>query len=117
MRLTTPLLGAAIGGAVGLAKNDPFKYIVWGGGIGLLVTLLGGASAGIGGINLRVGAAAGPRGPMGPRGHMGERGIPALPSLPGYGGYSGEGPYAYGDYGMGGYWGLGETYEPNPYSW
>lgn len=114
MRLTTPLLGAAIGGAVGLAKNDPWKYIVWGGGLGLLVTILGGASAGVGGISLRVGAApghAGSRGPMGPRGRMGERGLPGLPNLPGYGGYDGNGPYAYGDYGMGGYAGDGGPYE------
>jgi hypothetical protein len=55
MRMTTPLLGAAIGGGIGFLKRDPAKYTLWGAGIGLLVTLLGGASVSVGGISIRVG--------------------------------------------------------------
>ncbi len=55
MRMTTPLLGAAIGGGIGFLKRDPAKYALWGAGIGLLVTLLGGASVSVGGISIRVG--------------------------------------------------------------
>lgn len=107
MRLTTPLLGAAIGGAVGLSKGDPWKYVVWGGGIGLLVTILGGANAGVGGISLRVGAP----------GPSVQKRTPG--NLPGYGGYGGAGPYAYGDYGIGGYSGEGGPYQGgyDTYEW
>jgi len=54
MRLTTPLLGAAIGAGLNLRK-DPAKGALWGAGIGLLVTMLGGAAISVGGINIRVG--------------------------------------------------------------
>jgi hypothetical protein len=56
MRMTTPLLGAAIGGGIGLLKRDPAKYALWGAGIGFLVTLVGGAAVSVGGISVRVGA-------------------------------------------------------------
>lgn len=59
MRFTTALLGAAIGGIVGTTKGDPFKYAVWGGGIGLVITLVGGAGFTVGGLNVHVGADAG----------------------------------------------------------
>jgi len=54
MRWTTPLLGAAIGAGIYI-KRDPGKGALWGAGIGLLVTLLGGAAVSVGGINVRVG--------------------------------------------------------------
>lgn len=56
MRMTTPLLGAAIGGGIGFLKRDPAKYALWGAGIGLLITFMGGASVSVGGVSLRVGA-------------------------------------------------------------
>lgn len=56
--MTTPLLGAAIGGGIGLLKRDPAKYALWGAGIGFLVTLVGGAAVSVGGISVRVGAEA-----------------------------------------------------------
>jgi peptidoglycan hydrolase-like protein with peptidoglycan-binding domain len=56
MRMTTPLIGAAIGGGIGYLKRDPAKYALWGAGIGLLVTFMGGASVSIGGVSIRVGA-------------------------------------------------------------
>jgi peptidoglycan hydrolase-like protein with peptidoglycan-binding domain len=55
MRMTTPLLGAAIGGGIGMLKRDPAKYALWGAGIGLLVTFMGGAAVSVGGISIRVG--------------------------------------------------------------
>jgi hypothetical protein len=54
MRLTTPLLGAAIGAGLNFRK-DIAKGALWGAGIGLLVTMLGGAAISVGGINIRVG--------------------------------------------------------------
>jgi hypothetical protein len=59
MRFTTALLGAAIGGIIGTTKGDPFKYAVWGGGIGLVITLVGGAGVSIGGMSFHVGADSG----------------------------------------------------------
>ena len=56
MRMTTPLLGAAIGGGIGMLKRDPAKYALWGAGIGLLITFMGGAAVSVGGISIRVGA-------------------------------------------------------------
>jgi peptidoglycan hydrolase-like protein with peptidoglycan-binding domain len=57
MRLTTALIGTVIGGSFGVATNkDPWKYALWGGGIGLVLTLIGGASLSVGGISVRVGA-------------------------------------------------------------
>lgn len=55
MRMTTPLLGAAIGGGIGMLKRDPAKYALWGAGIGLLVTFMGGAAVSVGGVSIRVG--------------------------------------------------------------
>jgi hypothetical protein len=54
--MTTPLVGAAIGGAIGMLKRDPAKYALWGAGIGLLITFMGGAAVSVGGISIRVGA-------------------------------------------------------------
>jgi peptidoglycan hydrolase-like protein with peptidoglycan-binding domain len=54
--MTTPLLGAAIGGGIGFLKRDPAKYALWGAGIGLFITFMGGASASVGGVSIRVGA-------------------------------------------------------------
>jgi len=54
--MTTPLLGAAIGGGIGMLKRDPAKYALWGAGIGLLVTFMGGAAISVGGVSIRVGA-------------------------------------------------------------
>lgn len=56
MRMTTPLLGAAIGGGIGMLKRDPAKYALWGAGIGLLITFMGGAAVSVGGVSIRVGA-------------------------------------------------------------
>jgi len=55
MRMTTPLLGAAVGGAIGMLKRDPAKYALWGAGIGLIITFMGGAAVSIGGVSIRVG--------------------------------------------------------------
>lgn len=55
MRWTTPLLGAAIGGGIGMLKRDPAKYALWGAGIGLAITFMGGAAVSVGSISLRVG--------------------------------------------------------------
>jgi peptidoglycan hydrolase-like protein with peptidoglycan-binding domain len=57
MRLTSAIFGAFAGGAYGVVMNkDPWKSALWGGGIGLVLTLIGGASLSVGGISLRVGA-------------------------------------------------------------
>lgn len=122
MRLTTPLLGAALGGVFAMSKgSDPWKYVVWGGGLGLLVTILGGASASVGGLGFRVGAAVGPTFNKHPRGGPKDRrGVPGYQAaLPGYGGYDGSGPYSYGDDGTGGYSGEGGPYEGgyDTYNW
>ncbi len=56
MRWTTPLLGAAIGGGIGMLKRDPAKYALWGAGIGLAITFMGGAAVSVGSVSIRVGA-------------------------------------------------------------
>jgi peptidoglycan hydrolase-like protein with peptidoglycan-binding domain len=57
MRLTTALAGTVIGAGVGvLMKRDPWKYALWGGGIALVTSLVGGANLSLGGFSLRVGA-------------------------------------------------------------
>jgi len=59
MRLTTALFGAFAGGAFGVLTNrDPWKCAAWGGGVGLVTTLVGGANLSLGGVNLRVGNSA-----------------------------------------------------------
>lgn len=61
MRLTTALFGAFAGGAYGVLTNrDPWKCAAWGGGVGLVTTLIGGANLSLGGVNLRVGSKSGP---------------------------------------------------------
>lgn len=54
MELGTVILGAAIGGAVGLLsgrRGEPLKYALWGGGAGLAAGLLG-LGRGIGGFKV-----------------------------------------------------------------
>jgi peptidoglycan hydrolase-like protein with peptidoglycan-binding domain len=59
MRLTTALAGTVIGAGVGvLMHKDPWKYALWGGGIALVTSLVGGANVSLGGFNLRVGGGA-----------------------------------------------------------
>jgi peptidoglycan hydrolase-like protein with peptidoglycan-binding domain len=55
MRWTTPLLGAAIGGGIGMLKRDPARYALWGAGIGLAITFMGGAAISVGSVSIRVG--------------------------------------------------------------
>ncbi len=57
MRWQTPLVGVAIGAAIGyFGKKDAAKGALWGGAIGLGLTLIGGAAVSVGGVQIRVGA-------------------------------------------------------------
>jgi peptidoglycan hydrolase-like protein with peptidoglycan-binding domain len=56
MRFGTAFIGMGVGaGAAMLTNKDPWKYALWGGGIGFVVSLLGGGSVSLGGASLRVG--------------------------------------------------------------
>jgi peptidoglycan hydrolase-like protein with peptidoglycan-binding domain len=56
MRFGTAFVGMGVGAGVAmLTRKDPWKYALWGGGIGFVVSLVGGASVSLGGASLRVG--------------------------------------------------------------
>jgi hypothetical protein len=57
VQITTAILGAAVGAFIG-RKKDMLRYAAWGGGIGFVISMLGGASASIGRTSFRVGAAS-----------------------------------------------------------
>lgn len=56
MRFGTAFVGMGVGAGLAMLTNkDPWKYALWGGGVGFAVSLVGGASVSLGGTSLRVG--------------------------------------------------------------